>query len=59
MANGKSILICADNLTALDDLVKRGIRADLIHLDPPFKGGQNHNILFKERNGSRAASSYG
>jgi 23S rRNA G2069 N7-methylase RlmK/C1962 C5-methylase RlmI len=32
----KNHLICGDNLTALDDLKKRGITVDLIYLDPPF-----------------------
>jgi hypothetical protein len=29
----KNLLICGDNLNALDDLIKKGIRADLIYLD--------------------------
>jgi 23S rRNA G2069 N7-methylase RlmK/C1962 C5-methylase RlmI len=30
----KNLLICGDNLRALDDLKKRGIAVDLIYLDP-------------------------
>jgi 16S rRNA G966 N2-methylase RsmD len=29
---------------------------DLVYLDPPFKSDQDYNILFAERNGSRAAA---
>ncbi len=29
---------------------------DLVYADPPFKSDQNYNVLFKERDGSRAAS---
>jgi adenine specific DNA methylase Mod len=29
---------------------------DLIYLDPPFKSNQNYNVLFKEQDGTRAAS---
>ena len=29
---------------------------DLVYLDPPFKSSKSYNILFKEQNGSRAAS---
>lgn len=29
---------------------------DLIYLDPPFNSNQNYNVLFKEQDGSRAAS---
>jgi len=32
----KNLLICGDNLKALDDLKKQGIKADLIYLDPLF-----------------------
>jgi len=32
----KNLLICGDNLEALDDLIKKGIQVDLIYLDPPF-----------------------
>jgi site-specific DNA-methyltransferase (adenine-specific) len=29
---------------------------DLVYADPPFKSNQNYNVLFKEQDGSRAAS---
>ena len=32
----KNLLICGDNLSALDDLVKKGIKVDLIYLDLLF-----------------------
>lgn len=50
-----SILFYGDNL----DILKRYMKdesVDLIYLDPPFKGDQNYNVLFKEQDGSRAAS---
>ncbi len=48
-------LYYGDNL----DILKRYVEdesVDLVYLDPPFKSSQNYNILFKEQNGSRAAS---
>ena len=36
----KNLLICGDNLKALDDLNKQGIEPDLIYLDPPFFTGK-------------------
>lgn len=48
-------LYYGDNL----DILKRYVKdesVDLVYLDPPFKSSQNYNILFKEQNGSRAAS---
>jgi site-specific DNA-methyltransferase (adenine-specific) len=51
----ENTLYYGDNL----DILKRYIKdesVDLVYLDPPFKSSQNYNILFKEQNGSRAAS---
>jgi site-specific DNA-methyltransferase (adenine-specific) len=51
----QNILYYGDNL----DILKRDIPSgsiDLIYLDPPFQSNQNYNVLFKEQNGSRAAS---
>ena len=48
-------LYYGDNL----DILKRYIpdeSVDLVYLDPPFKSDQNYNVLFKEKNGSEAAS---
>ena len=30
----KNLLICGDNLKALDDLIKEGVKVDLVYLDP-------------------------
>jgi site-specific DNA-methyltransferase (adenine-specific) len=41
------------------DILKRYIAdesVDLVYLDPPFKSNQNYSVLFKEKNGSQAAS---
>jgi len=51
----ENTLYYGDNL----DILKRYLpdeSIDLVYLDPPFKSSQNYNILFKEQNGSRAAS---
>jgi DNA modification methylase len=51
----ENTLYYGDNL----DILKRYIpdeSIDLVYLDPPFKSSQNYNILFKEKNGSQAAS---
>lgn len=50
-----NVLYYGDNL----DILRRYVKdesVDLIPLDPPFKSNQNYNVLFKERDGSRAAS---
>jgi site-specific DNA-methyltransferase (adenine-specific) len=49
------ILYYGDNL----EILRRYIEdesVDLVYLDPPFKSDQDYNILFAERNGSRAVS---
>ena len=48
-------LYYGDNL----DILRRYITdesVDLVYLDPPFNSNQNYNVLFKEKNGSQAAS---
>jgi DNA modification methylase len=53
--NVENTLYYGDNL----DILKRYIpdeSIDLVYLDPPFKSNQNYNVLFKEKNGSQAAS---
>ena len=53
--NVENTLYYGDNL----DILKRYIpdeSVDLVYLDPPFKSNQNYNVLFKEKNGSQAAS---
>ncbi len=42
----KNLLICADNLKALDDLVKKGIMVDLIYLDPPFFSNKHYEVIW-------------
>lgn len=42
----KNLLICGDNLKALDDLKKQGIQADLIYLDPPFFSNRHYEIVW-------------
>lgn len=51
----ENVLYYGDNL----DILKRYVKdesVDLIYLDPPFKSDQNYNVLFKEKDGTRAAS---
>jgi site-specific DNA-methyltransferase (adenine-specific) len=51
----ENYLYYGDNL----DILRRYIKdetVDLVYLDPPFKSSQNYNVLFKEKNGSQAAS---
>ncbi len=50
-----NLLYYGDNL----DIIRRYIKdesIDLVYLDPPFNSNQTYNVLFKEQNGSRAAS---
>lgn len=42
----KNLLICGDNLSALDDLVKKGIKVDLIYLDPPFFSNRHYEVIW-------------
>src|SRR6266545_5840538 len=55
--NGKNLnhLYYGDNL----DVLRRYVRdetVDLVYLDPPFNSNQDYNVLFGERNGTRAAA---
>jgi DNA modification methylase len=48
-------LYYGDNL----DILRRYVpdtSVDLVYADPPFKSNQNYNVLFAEKDGSRAAS---
>jgi 16S rRNA G966 N2-methylase RsmD len=48
-------LYYGDNL----DVLRRHVKddsVDLIYLDPPFKSDRDYNVLFEERDGSRAAA---
>ena len=51
----ENVLYYGDNLDILTRYV-RDESIDLIYLDPPFKSDQNYNVLFKEQDGTRAAS---
>jgi len=42
----KNLLICGDNLTALNDLKKQEIKVDLIYLDPPFFSNKQHEVVW-------------
>jgi len=53
MAN--NLLYYGDNLGVLRRHIKDET-VDLIYLDPPFKSNQDYNLLFAERNGSKAAA---
>ena len=46
MNSHKNLLICGDNLSALDDLIKKGLRADLIYLDPPFFSNKHYEVVW-------------
>ncbi|MBA7666271.1 hypothetical protein ES703_74350 [subsurface metagenome] len=48
MANNfrRNLLICGDNLKALDDLKKQGIQIDLIYLDPPFFSNKQYEVVW-------------
>ena len=51
----ENVLYYGDNL----DILRRYVKdesVDLIYLDPPFNSNQDYNVLFKERDGSQAAS---
>jgi DNA modification methylase len=48
-------LYYGDNLDVLRRYVKDE-SVDLIYLDPPFNSRQDYNVLFKEKDGTRAAS---
>jgi DNA modification methylase len=48
-------LFYGDNLDVLRQHVKDE-SVDLVYLDPPFNSNQNYNVLFAERDGSRAAA---
>ena len=51
----KNLLYYGDNL----DILRRHVRdeaVDLVYLDPPFNSNANYNVLFAEKDGSKAAS---
>lgn len=42
----RNLLICGDNMKALDDLIKQGIKVDLIYLDPPFFSNRHYEVVW-------------
>lgn len=44
--NFRNLLICGDNIKALDDLKKQGIKVDLIYLDPPFFSHRHYEVVW-------------
>jgi site-specific DNA-methyltransferase (adenine-specific) len=48
-------LYYGDNLDILQRYVKDET-VDLVYLDPPFKGNQDHSVLFAEQDGSHSAA---
>ncbi len=45
----RSHIIHGDNLSALEALAKRGTRAALVYLDPPFFTGREHTLVNRRR----------
>ena len=51
----RNVLYYGDNL----DVLRRHVAdesVDLVYLDPPFNSNATYNVLFAEKNGSRAAA---
>lgn len=48
-------LYYGDNLKILREYISDE-SVDLVYLDPPFKSGQNYNVLFEEKDGSHSAA---
>lgn len=53
--NTTNLLYYGDNLEILRRYVKDET-VDLVYLDPPFNSNANYNVLFAEKDGSKAAS---
>jgi DNA modification methylase len=52
-----NLLYFGDNL----DVLRRHVKddsVDLVYLDPPFNSNQDYNVLFQEKDGTRAASQF-
>jgi site-specific DNA-methyltransferase (adenine-specific) len=52
-----NLLYYGDNL----DVLRRHVKdetVDLVYLDPPFNSNQDYNVLFAEKDGTRAASQF-
>jgi site-specific DNA-methyltransferase (adenine-specific) len=50
-------LYYGDNLDVLRRYIKDD-SVDLVYLDPPFKSNQDYNVLFAEKDGTKAASQF-
>jgi 16S rRNA G966 N2-methylase RsmD len=50
-------LYYSDNLDVLQRHIKDDT-VDLVYLDPPFNSNQDYNVLFAEKDGTRAASQF-
>jgi site-specific DNA-methyltransferase (adenine-specific) len=50
-------LYYGDNLDVLRHYIKDET-VDLVYLDPRFKSNQDYNVLFKEKDGTAAASQF-
>jgi len=51
----ENMLYYGDNIEILPRYIKDE-SIDLVYLDPPFNSNQDYNVLFKEQDGTRAAS---
>jgi DNA modification methylase len=51
----KNILYYGDNLAVLREYIADE-SVDLVYLDPPFNSARNYNVLFEERDGTRASA---
>jgi hypothetical protein len=48
-------LFCGDNLRVMrDEIANESV--DLVYLDPPFNSNASYNVLFAERDGTKAAA---
>jgi hypothetical protein len=52
-----NLLYYGDNLDVLGRHIK-DYTIDLVYLDPPFNSSQDYNVLFAEKDGTRAASQF-
>lgn len=52
-----NLLYYGDNLDVLRRHIKNDT-VDLVYLDPPFNSNQDYNVLFAEKDGTRAASQF-
>lgn len=55
IAQSKNLLYYGDNLEVMRLHIKDET-VDLVYLDPPFNSNTNYNVLFAEKDGSKAAS---